>query len=120
MVRSLTDYTGANSPLGIGRAAAYQYAENGPRALYICDRDSEHLESYRREMSERHPDVEVHARAFDAADEDGVRTVVNDAVTRYGRLDVFFANAVIVGPHRAFSDFTKEEFLKVLDVNVTR
>ena len=96
------------------------YAENGSKALYLCDRDSEHLESYRREISERYPGVEVHVRAFDAADEEAVRAVVDDAVSRYGRLDVFFANAGIVGPHRAFPDFTKEEFLKVLDVNVTR
>ena len=117
---SRRNFIGANSALGIGRAAAYLYAENGPKALYICDRDSTHLESYRHEITARHPGTEVHVRAFDAADEAAVRAVVDDAVSRYGRLDVFFANAGIVGPHRAFPEFTKEEFLKVLDVNVTR
>ncbi|KLU92024.1 hypothetical protein MAPG_10971, partial [Magnaporthiopsis poae ATCC 64411] len=31
--------TGANSPLGIGRAAAHQFAANGARAVYLCDYD---------------------------------------------------------------------------------
>jgi hypothetical protein len=31
--------TGANSPMGIGRASAHQYAENGAKAIFICDYD---------------------------------------------------------------------------------
>ena len=56
----------------------------------------------------------------DAADEALISGICKRALQEEGHLDVFFANAGIVGPHRAFSDFTKEEFLKVLDVNVTR
>ncbi|EMR62128.1 putative 3-oxoacyl-(acyl-carrier-protein) reductase protein [Eutypa lata UCREL1] len=111
--------TGANSPLGIGRAAAHQFAENGARAVYICDLDATHLEAHGREIASRFPGVEVHARRLDAADEAGVRDLVADAVARYGRLDVFFANAGVVGPLRVFGDFTKAEFLGVLDTNVT-
>ena len=29
--------TGANSPIGIGRAAVHLFAENGAKAIYICD-----------------------------------------------------------------------------------
>ena len=32
--------TGANSPLGIGRATAHQFAPNGARANYHCDTTS--------------------------------------------------------------------------------
>ncbi|KAI1135823.1 NAD(P)-binding protein [Hypoxylon sp. FL0543] len=110
--------TGANSPLGIGRASAHQFAENGARAVYVCDRDESHLAAHKREMEARWPGVEVHARRFDAADEEAVRGVVEDAVGRYGRLDVFFANAGVVGRYAMFTDVRKEEFMRVLDTNV--
>lgn len=99
----------------------------------MCDRDATHLEAHARELAALYSNndssnpssspggvLEVHARQLDAADEAAVRDVVADAVARYGRLDVFFANAGVVGPLRVFGDFSKEEFLRVLDVNVTR
>ncbi|KAI0180772.1 NAD(P)-binding protein [Hypoxylon sp. FL1284] len=110
--------TGANSSLGIGRASAHQFAENGARAVYICDFDDAHLEAHRREIAALYPDVDVHVRRFDAADEASVKAVVDHAVQTYGRLDVFFANAGVVGKYALFSDFDKDEFMKVLDTNV--
>ncbi|KAL7623611.1 hypothetical protein AAE478_005163 [Parahypoxylon ruwenzoriense] len=114
--------TGANSPLGIGRAAALQFAENGARAVYICDFDDSHLAVHKREV-EALPAVgtsgcDVHARSFDAADETAVKEVVDHALRTYGRLDVFFANAGIVGRLAAFTDVSKDEFMCVLDTNV--
>lgn len=109
--------TGANSPLGIGRATAHQYAESGARAIYLCDLDDTHLNAHKQEISAAFPNVEVHARPLDAADEAHVKAVVDDAVQRYGRLDVFFANAGIVGKSTLFTDFTDNEFMNVLKVN---
>ncbi|KAJ4173240.1 hypothetical protein NW754_012247 [Fusarium falciforme] len=79
--------TGANSPLGIGRATAHQYAESGARALYLCDFNDTHLETHKQEITAAFPKVEVHVRRFDAADESKVKEVVQDAIGRYGRLD---------------------------------
>ncbi|KAI0388825.1 putative 3-oxoacyl-reductase FabG [Xylariaceae sp. FL0594] len=109
--------TGANSILGIGRATAHLFAEAGARAVYICDFDESNLAAQRRELGALYPAVNVHARRFDAADEEAVRAVVDDAVARYGRLDVFFANAGVVGRHAAFTDISKEDFMKVLETN---
>ncbi|KAJ1338739.1 (S,S)-butanediol dehydrogenase [Microdochium nivale] len=111
--------TGANSILGIGRASSHQFAENGARALYICDFDGSNLEAHKREINALYPAVDVHVRQFDASDEKAVKAVVDDALERYGRLDIFFANAGIVGPHQAFTDMSKADFMKVLDVNVS-
>lgn len=61
--------------------------------------------------------MEVHTRKFDAADEEAVKEVVDDALSRYGRLDVMFANAGIVGHPILFSDTSKEDFMNVLRVN---
>ncbi|VTT66887.1 unnamed protein product [Fusarium fujikuroi] len=111
--------TGTNSPLGIGRATAHQYAESGARALYLCDFDDTHLESHKKEINAAFPKVEIHTRRFDAADEDKVKEVVDDAIQRYGRLDVFFANAGVVGRTTLFSDFSKDEFMSILNTNTS-
>lgn len=110
--------TGTNSPLGIGRASAHQFAQNGAKAVYICDFDDTNLETHKRELAVLYPHVEVHTRRFDASDEEAVRAVVDDAVKKYGRLDIFFANAGIVGQPKIFSEITADEFLHTLKINV--
>lgn len=108
---------GANSPLGIGRATAHQYAQNGAKALYICDFDDKYLGYHEKQIKSLYPAVEVHTRKFDAADEEAVKEVVGDALSRYGRLDVMFANAGIVGDPVLFSDILEKDFMNVLRVN---
>jgi NAD(P)-dependent dehydrogenase (short-subunit alcohol dehydrogenase family) len=111
---------GANSVLGIGRASAHQFAQNGAKAVYLCDYDDSNLETHKQQISASWPSVEVHTRRFDAADEKAVKEVVDDAVTRYGRLDVFFANAGTVGPMAAFTQVDAEDFMETLRVNSLR
>ncbi|KAK1141171.1 hypothetical protein N8T08_009338 [Aspergillus melleus] len=109
--------TGANSPLGIGRSTAYHYAANHAHAIYMCDYTPTHLETYARELRTLHPTVHIHTRQFDAADESATQAVVNDAITRYGRLDIFFANAGVVGQPKHMSQVTGEEFMETMRVN---
>jgi NAD(P)-dependent dehydrogenase (short-subunit alcohol dehydrogenase family) len=97
-----------------------QFAENGARAVYLCDFDGTHLETHRQEINSSFPEVHVHARQFDAADEKSVKDVVDHAVKTYGRLDVFFANAGVVGPHALFTDITDEQFMAILRTNTLR
>lgn len=96
------------------------FAESGAKAVYICDYDSKNLETHKREITSLYPAVSVHIRQFDAADEQAVKAVVDEAIQNYGRLDVFFANAGMVGPMAAFTDVSKEDFMKVLDTNTAR
>ncbi|KAK4133202.1 NAD(P)-binding protein [Trichocladium antarcticum] len=109
--------TGANSILGIGRASAHQFAENGAKAVYICDYDDSNLETHKREINASWPAVDVHTRQFDAADEAAVKAVIDDALKQYGRLDVFFANAGTVGPHAPFTEVDSEDFMETMRVN---
>jgi NAD(P)-dependent dehydrogenase (short-subunit alcohol dehydrogenase family) len=46
--------------------------------------------------------------------------VVDDAVKAYGRLDIFFANAGIVGQPKLFTEISADEFLRTLRTNVVR
>ncbi|KAB8078676.1 hypothetical protein BDV29DRAFT_137550 [Aspergillus leporis] len=109
--------TGANSPAGIGRASAHQYAHNGAKAVYICDYDPTYLATHKREIESLYPGVDVHTHQFDAADEAAVKAVVADAIQRYGRLDIFFANAGIVGQPKIFTDVSADDFMKTLRTN---
>jgi NAD(P)-dependent dehydrogenase (short-subunit alcohol dehydrogenase family) len=112
--------TGCNSPLGMGRATAHQYARNGARAVYICDYQDSHLALHVEELHSLYPDVAVHARKFDAGDEEGVEGVVGDAMGRYGRLDVFFANAATSGTWKVCTEMEVQEFERTLRVNLIR
>lgn len=103
--------------MGIGRATAHQFAQNGAKAVYICDFDDKYLSYHERQIKSLYPAVQVHTRKFDAADEESVKEVVGDALSRYGRLDVMFANAGIIGDPVIFSETTKEDFMNVLRVN---
>ncbi|KAI9373376.1 hypothetical protein BJX61DRAFT_383906 [Aspergillus egyptiacus] len=109
--------TGANSPLGIGRATAHQYAHNGAKAVYLCDFASTHLETHKREIESLYPGVDVHVRAFDAADETAVKAVIDHALSTYKRLDIFFANAGIAGQSKMFTEVSAAEFAETLRVN---
>ena len=88
--------------------------------MYICDYNDSHLETHKREITSLYPGVDIHTRKFDAADEDAVKAVVDDAVKAYGRLDIFFANAGIVGQPKMFTEIAADEFLHTLRTNVVR
>lgn len=108
---------GANSPIGIGRASAHQFAHNGAKAVYICDYDDSHLATHKREIESLYPGVDVHVRQFDAGDEASVKAVVDDAIKKYGRLDVMFANAGISGQPKIFTEITADQFIGTLKTN---
>jgi NAD(P)-dependent dehydrogenase (short-subunit alcohol dehydrogenase family) len=111
--------TGANSPLGIGRASVHQFAQNGAKAIFVCDFQDDYLATHKRELNSLYPSVDIHTRQFDAANEASVEKVVNEAVQEYGRLDVFFANAGISGG-TIFTETTEEQFMNIMRVNSLR
>ncbi|KAI9662724.1 MAG: hypothetical protein M1831_002767 [Alyxoria varia] len=109
--------TGCNSPLGIGRATAHHLAANGARALYLCDITSTHLSTHARELSTLYPSCTIHTRELDAADEEAVKQVCDDALKEHGRLDVMFANAG-VGDGTRFEDMDSTGFMRVVRGNL--
>lgn len=109
--------TGTNSPMGIGRASAHQFARNGAKAIYICDFATEHLETHKRELNSLYPNVQVHTRKMDAGSEPDVAGVVDDALSQYGRLDIFFANAGIAIHSGRIYEADAEAFMETMRVN---
>ncbi|WPH04713.1 Hypothetical protein R9X50_00760600 [Acrodontium crateriforme] len=109
--------TGANSAIGIGRAAAHLYANNGAKAIFICDYMTTNLETHQREMKSLYPNVEVHGRKMDAGVESDVARVVDEVLQMYGRLDVFFANAGISVNPKSVLESKADDFMEVMRVN---
>lgn len=60
--------------------------------------------------------MEVHARQFDAGDEASVKAICAEAVDKYGRLDVFFANAG-TSSRKVFWEADTEGFMKIMRTN---
>ena len=104
----------------MGRAAAHQFAYYEAKAVFICDYKIDYLETHKREMNVLYPNVKVHPKQFDAADEAGVKDVVEEAIRLYGRLDVFFANAAVGGTWKTVFDTTVAEFESTMRTNLAR
>ncbi|KAM3424617.1 hypothetical protein BST61_g6607 [Cercospora zeina] len=109
--------TGCNSPLGIGRASAHHFANNGAKAIFICDYRTEHLETHKREIESKYPTCTIHPVQLDAGSEDDVSAVVDQALETYGRLDIFFANAGISVTMGSVLDGSASDFMDVMRVN---
>lgn len=106
--------------MGIGRASAHQFARNGAQAIYICDFNAEYLQTHQQQLQLLYPNVDVHPRQFDAADETSLKAVVDEALNKYGKLDIMFANAGIAGTNQLFSDIDGESFMNTIRTNVLR
>lgn len=102
--------TGATG--GIGAATARLFVQEGARVL-IVDRDPARLYGLSSELGE--------SAAFEAADVSSAGDTaryVRAAVTRFGGVDVLFANAGIEGPVVPLVELTEAEFDHVWAVNV--
>lgn len=70
-----------------------QFAHEGVKHIYVCDIDDENLPSLKETITKRYPDVKCTAIASDAADEKSVTSIIDQAISDNGHLDIFFANA---------------------------
>lgn len=104
--------TGAAS--GIGRASAILFAAEGAR-LVIADKAEAVHETAALIAAAGGTAL---AATGDAADETFVESLIRTAVTEFGGLDVFFANAGIVGPYVPVTDIDPAGVAELLRVNL--
>lgn len=102
--------TGATG--GIGAATAELFLAEGARVLLV-DLKPEPLEQLARRLGERAAWV-----AADVSKEADTQRYVQEAVSRFGGVDVLFANAGIEGVFKPLTQVSVEEFDRVLAVNV--
>lgn len=103
--------TGAGA--GIGRASAVLFAREGARVV-CSDLDTVTGEETAA-LARAGAGEAVFVRA-DAADSGEVRALVEETVRRFGRLDVFYANAGIV-PGGTVTECSEEEWERGMGVN---
>ena len=106
---------------GIGRHAAKTLAEQKAKVI-IADFNEEGARKTARELEQLTEALAVHV---DVRNEDDVRRMVDQVVSRFGRIDVLINNAAIV-PHFAWgiprwpriSDMDKEFWNRVIQTNL--
>ena len=100
--------TGAGS--GIGRASAIRFAAEGARVICV---DLKGQNETAAKIGDAAVDVEA-----DAGVEENVQGLVRGAVERFGKLDIFFANAGVSGGLASIFEQGVEDWQEVLRVNL--
>jgi NAD(P)-dependent dehydrogenase (short-subunit alcohol dehydrogenase family) len=106
--------TGAGS--GIGAAAAVRLAEAGARVV-LASRTAEELQAVQAEIEAG--GGEALSIVTDVGDPAQIEAMYHAALTRWGRLDIVFANAGINGVWAPLEEITLEEWDEVLRINLT-
>jgi NAD(P)-dependent dehydrogenase (short-subunit alcohol dehydrogenase family) len=104
--------TGGGS--GIGDALAGRLAQAGARVV-VVDLDAAAAEETVVRILAEHPDSAVAAGA-DASDAAAIAQVIGIAETRFGPVDLYFANAGITGMHGL--DLDEDQWENIFDVNL--
>ncbi|CCO30709.1 Glucose 1-dehydrogenase [Rhizoctonia solani AG-1 IB] len=103
--------TGASS--GIGKATAITLSKAGYRVVLVARREAE-LNSAAQECPS-----ETLVTPGDVTDEVFAAKVFEEAVKKFGRVDVLFNNAGISLPAVPIEDIPVQDFRRVIDVNLT-
>lgn len=98
---------------GVGLALSHQLLAVGANVV-VVDRDADALDSALGGMDGSRA-LGVPADVAVAAD---VQRYADEAVKRFGRIDLFHNNAAIVGPQSSLLDFRMEDFDRIFAVNV--
>lgn len=105
--------TGASK--GLGKAMALALGEAGAR-LALVARDREALEQATEELGAR--GAEAAAFVADVSDEQQVAGLERQVIERFGKLHILINNAG-VNLRKPVTEFTLEEWRRILDVNLT-
>ncbi len=104
--------TGASS--GLGKDAAIAYAKEGANVCLLARR-IEKIESLAKELESL--GVKAIALKCDATNEDEVKSVIEDIINRFGRIDILLNNAgIAIGG--GVETLTEEDWDKSMDTNV--
>lgn len=94
---------------GIGRGIVESLAKAGAKVI-IADIDEENGQKVAEEVNGDFMELDV-------TDKENAQSLVNDAVEKYGRIDILAANAGIY-PDVKISEMTEEDWDKVFDINL--
>jgi len=104
--------TGGTS--GIGYATAERFLKNGAN-VFICSRSPERVDRALQSLS---PLGNVKGLAADLTDEDQAKTLVNQVVADFGKLDILVNSAGLAQPGK-IADISLKDFRQIVDANLT-
>ena len=105
--------TGAGG--GIGSAAARRFAEEGAKVVMV-DVNLDAVNEAAEEINKDVPGSCVAVKA-DVSKSDDVKNTVKTCVDKFGRIDVYFANAGVLGKFVPIEEETYESFMRTLAIN---
>ena len=98
---------------GIGKAAALRLARDGASVVINYSSDAAAAEEFVKTIGS-HQALAIQANAGKIAD---IEKIVKQAVDKFGKLDIVFANAGIL-PMKDLENTTEEDFDKTMTLNV--
>ena len=106
--------TGASQ--GLGRALALAYAKEGASVI-VNSRSEGSIRPVAEEAEAL--GAEVLAVAADVSDGEDAQRLVDEAVGRFGGIDVLVNNAGVLGPRVKIEEYPEDEWRRVIDANLT-
>ena len=101
--------------VGIGRATALKFAQEGAKVI-IMDINAESLAKAEAELKEITSDVLSYV--VDVSNEALVNQSFEDAIAKFGKVDILINNAALWRQQKAFVDLTAEDWKTYFDINV--
>lgn len=101
--------------VGIGRAAAIKFAQNGANVV-LTDINEEALESVRAEAASY--SGSVLALRCDVSDEESVNSAFKEAENAFGKVDILVNNAALWRCWSPFTDTPVKEWQSFINVNI--
>jgi glucose 1-dehydrogenase len=112
------------SSRGIGKAIAKEFAKNG-YSVVLNARDEEELQQASKEIKEETKENEdgnnnskIALVVGDISQEQTCKSLIEEAIKRFGRFDVLVNNAGISGASKKISELTVDDWEKVIDINL--
>lgn len=107
--------TGAGA--GLGRAAALRLAQEGA-GLTLVDVNTQSLDESKAIILSAVPSADILLVVADVANEDDVRSYVDQTYRRFGRIDGLYNNAGIEGKQNPVEAYDSAVFDKVIGINL--
>lgn len=119
LVGKVAVITGASTPKGLGTAIARRYADEGASLYLVAEGTEEQLqEAVETCRALCQGDAQVEYGVFDLSEPGAPEAMIAKALDTFGQVDVLVNNAGI-RDHKTFGDFNREEFDKIVAVNVS-
>ncbi|RWL22896.1 MULTISPECIES: SDR family NAD(P)-dependent oxidoreductase [Mesorhizobium] len=96
---------------GIGLAVALRIVEEGGRVC-VWDRDPTQIEQAKAVIAD------LHSVTVDVADAVAVELAARQTIDALGAVDILVTSAAITGPNMTTWDYSVEDWLRVIDINV--